>query len=313
MNHPLRWRALLAAFFFVGSSSCGANILPVPANRAAALPREADVAVGATHDLLIVACQDRLTLTDIVFPVAATALFVGFGRLDAIFYLPDALVQAAIPECEPIAATMGAAAMEGAAFELEASDNPFAFHAHARATGSATFRAEVEVEGELLEVESILRAHVADRVELAPLCDTHTGSLPVAAGWVPVDEPLQFTHGLFAGDTELSGYGYYGIDHPRLTVSENGRSGLLVEVAGPRGSVTVTSAADPAFALELNGYDATDFDGLTLVESSRSPSSSVRSPRSSRRRASPGRCPAPGATSCSERSPSSRRRSVAST
>src|SRR4030042_147839 len=89
-----------ALAILLGASGCGLNILPDPEVMAAALPSEADVAVGATHDLLLAACQDHLTLMGLVAPVAVTAVFVGLGRLDAVFYLPGALVEAAVPSCK---------------------------------------------------------------------------------------------------------------------------------------------------------------------------------------------------------------------
>lgn len=249
------------------SSGCSCNLIPDPPKLAASVPQSANVAVGATHDVLIVACADKVTLTDFVFPVAATALFVGLGRLDAAFYLPGALAKAAIPQCDPVDFAVSGAKLEGSGFELEATMNPNAFKAHARSEGESTFTAQVAVGKEVITVSSTLTALTADRVEFAVKCDL----LPVGAadagtplpGWVPSGGGADVTHRLFHGDAGLSGYGLYGVSHPRMTLTET-RGRYRATFTAERGPFTVTSPLDPAFSLALTTYDATDFDPPSL-------------------------------------------------
>jgi hypothetical protein len=135
--------ALHIAVALLVCSGCNCNLIPDPQKRAASVPPSATVAVGATHDVLVIAGQDRVTLTRFVFPVAATALFVGLGRLDAAFYLPGALTKAAIPQCETVDFAVSGAKLDGSGFTLEATMNPNAFKAHATGEGEATFSAQV--------------------------------------------------------------------------------------------------------------------------------------------------------------------------
>src|SRR5687768_4575621 len=85
-----------------GNGVEGGNVLIDPDEQAVSVPQEADVALGASHDILVIGCQDKVSIFNFVFPVAATAIFVGVGRLDAAFYLPGALVKAAVPQCNDI-------------------------------------------------------------------------------------------------------------------------------------------------------------------------------------------------------------------
>ena len=73
-------RALAAALALLATTGCDKNLVPDPDVETAALPREADVAVGATHDILLVACEDTVTLADLFSSAVDGAIFVGFGR-----------------------------------------------------------------------------------------------------------------------------------------------------------------------------------------------------------------------------------------
>ncbi|MFL5320652.1 MAG: WD40/YVTN/BNR-like repeat-containing protein [Myxococcaceae bacterium] len=247
-------RLLIALLAFV--LSCG----PPPQQRASVVPTEADVALGATHDLLILSCADQLSLIDFVLPVAATAFFVGMGRLDAAIYLPEALAEASIPKCKPVKATVTDAAFSGDSFELEATGNPRAFKAHTRQEGSATFTAKVTVDKEIIEVSSSFRSWKVNRVVLAPVCETVDESLP---GWIPAGGGAMFSRALFHDDKPLDGYGYFGVNDPRLTLNDD--SGLVTgQITKDTGTFTLTSPDDPTFALTLTAYDAKAFDQLTL-------------------------------------------------
>lgn len=244
------------------ATSCGGNILLDPDSRAASLPSEADVAVGATHDVFVMACQDKVSLADVLFPVAATALFVGLGRLDAAFYLPGAVVKGANPRCKEVEYSVTGAKLEKDAFELEATANDKAFKAHARREGEVKFSAKAVIGGEEFDVQSTLRAWKADRVEMALLCDRQFGGelLPTH---VPAGERVGFVHKLFSGDRLLSGYGFVGIQSPQLTFEQQGDTvnAVLPSRTGP---FSITSDIDPDFKLDLIAYDANDFDSLTL-------------------------------------------------
>lgn len=257
MRHP---EAVVLAGLLVFTGGCGCNLLVDPESRATALPASADVAVGATHDLLVVACQDKVTLTDLLLPTVATAFFVGAGRLDAAFYYPDAVAKSVAPKCETVPYTVSGATLEGDAFELEPTPNPGAFKAHARQEGESIFRAQVTAGGETLEVTSTLRAWKADRVTFAPRCGSAPAGTTVLAGYVPAGGTAEFEHQLFHGSTLLAGYGYYGVDHPRLTLSDGSRGSVWARVGAERGPFTVTSEVDPSFALRLTAWDVNDFD-----------------------------------------------------
>lgn len=245
-------------------SSLGSGCVCTGDSRAAALPQSANVALGASHDVLVVACQDRVTLLDFVFPVAATALFVGFGRLDAAFYLPDALVEAAVPQCKDTRYSVSGAKLEGAAFELEPTANDKAYKLHSRAEGESTFSAVAKVGNESIEVSTTLTALKPDRLELTLQCDTAWTGEEVLQGWVPVGGTVGFQQRLFRGTTPLTGYGLIGFSSPGLVVEQQHAAGVAVTVSAPRGPFTVTSPLDPAFSLQLTAYDATDVDRFVL-------------------------------------------------
>jgi hypothetical protein len=256
---------VLAALLLLGLMSCDQNLLPDPESRAAVVPQEADVAVGATHDLLVAACQDKVTLTDLVLPVAATTIFVGLGRLDAIFYLPEAQVAAAIPRCEPVAYGVSSAAVDRPAIDLEPTANPKAFKAHVRSEGETRFSAKVQVDGEELDVQSTLRGHVPNRVQFAPRCDptvsSETGKLE---NWLPAGGGVEFSHRLFRDELPLSGYGLYAVDDPRLSIREYSRRTVVVDLPAQRGDLSLSSRFDPSLSLNLHLYDRSDIDGLTV-------------------------------------------------
>ena len=259
MNMPLRKTFALVALLAFGPG-CNCNLLFDPESRASALPQSANVAVGATHDVLVIACQDKVTLKNFVFPVVATALFVGLGRLDAAFYLPGALVKAAIPQCETVDYSVTAEPLEGTAFELETTPNPNAFKLHARSEGESIFRAQVNAGGERIEVKSTFRALKANRVTFVPVCQSAPAGTTVLPGHVPAGGTAAFSHQLFNGTTALSGYGgAHAVSHPRLTLKDGSRV-VMATVSAERGPFTVTSPIDPAFSLALTAYDATDFD-----------------------------------------------------
>jgi hypothetical protein len=259
---------VLAAVLLLGLTNCDRNILPDPESRAAVVPLEADVAVGATHDLLVVACQDKVTLTDLVLPVATTAFFVGLGRLDALFYLPEAQVAAAIPQCEPVEYGVSSTAVDAAAIDLEPTGNPRAFKAHVRSEGETRFSAKVQVDGEELDVQSTLRGHVPNRVQFAPRCDptfgAETGKLE---NWLPAGGAVEFPHRLFRDELPLSGYGLYAVDDPRLRIRESGYGPIIVDLPAQRGDLSLSSRFDPSFRLNLHLYDRSDIDGLTVEAS----------------------------------------------
>jgi hypothetical protein len=256
---------VLAAVFLLGLTSCDQNLLPDPESRAAVVPQEADVAVGATHDLLVAACQDKVTLTDLVLPVAATTIFVGLGRLDALFYLPEAEVAAAIPQCEPVEYGVSSPAVDGAAIVLEPTGNPRAFKAHVQAAGETRFSAKVQVDGEELDVQSTLRGHVPNRVQFAPRCDpTFSAETGKLENWLPAGRAVEFPHRLFRDELPLSGYGLYAVDDPRLSIRESGYGAVVVELPAQRGDLSLSSRFDPSFSLNLHLYDRSDIDGLTV-------------------------------------------------
>lgn len=263
-------RQATAALLLVLAAGCGVNLLADPDSRAAAAPESADVAVGATHDLLVVACQDKVTLGDLLAPVAATAVFVGLGRLDAAFYLPGAVVAGANPKCRETQYAVSGAAVEGSAFELEATANDKAYHLHARGEGTSTFRAQVAVGGQSHEVTSTFRAWRADRLVFAPRCTQAPAGVERLPGHVPTGGWAEFTHELHRGATKLSGYGYWGVSHPRLTLSQQGAF-LTARFTEERGPFTVTSEVDPGFALPLTAYAPADFDALSLARASQEP------------------------------------------
>ncbi len=256
---------VLAAVLLLGILSCNQNLLPDPESRAAVVPQEADVAVGATHDLLVAACQDKVTLTDLVLPIAATTIFVGLGRLDAIFYLPEAQVAAAIPECDPVEYGVSSAAVDRAAIDLESTGNPKAFKAHVRAEGETRFSAKVQVDGEELDVQSTLRGHVPNQVQFAPRCDsTFSAETAKLENWLPAGGSVEFSHRLFRDQLPLSGYGLYAVDDPRLSIRECGRGALTVGLPAQRGDLSLSSRFDPSLSLSLHLYDRSDIDGLTV-------------------------------------------------
>jgi hypothetical protein len=252
-------RHALAALLVVG---CSQNILPDPESRAASVPVEADVAVGASHDLLVIACQDKVTLTDLVLPVAATALFVGFGRLDAIFYLPEAELKAAIPQCEKVDYEVRDAAVDGPGLELETTANSKAFKLHVQ--GSGRFTAHALVDGEQLEVATEIRGHVPNRVLFEPTCDPLRAGETRHEGWLPAGASVQFAQRLYRDQLALSGYGLNATDDPRLGLRELSRGLASVQLPADPGDLALSSPFDPAFALSLHLYTAADIDTLEL-------------------------------------------------
>jgi len=260
-----KWIAVALAVL-VGLTACDdGNILPDPGVTAASLPGQAEVAVGATHDLLIAACQDHVSLLDLFMPVAATALFVGLGRLDALFYLPGAMVESVVPSCKAKSFSVQSATIDATAvFQLEPTANPAAFHAHAITEGPAVFSADLIIDGEVVRVSSTLRAWNIDRVEFAPVCDATGDATPSAVDWVPAGHAMTFSHRLYHGATELSGYGVSAVTDGLFPITEFGRSSATVRVDAPRGEHTLTSSHDPAYTRTLFVYDVSDFTGLSL-------------------------------------------------
>lgn len=263
--------ASLSLAIMIGLASCtggDTNILPDPEVSVAVLPRQADVAVGATHDLLIVACQDSVTLWDILFPAAATAIFVGLGRLDAIFYLPEAMAHAAIPQCDPISFTVSGASMSGSAFALSETDNGAAFHALAVEAGSGTFSASVTADGEIKQVSTTLNALVVDRIDFDPVCDRGSTDATATPSWLPAGATISFTYGLYHGDTPLTGYGLELVTHPAITVLSEGSPNVTVALTGEATAFTLTSHHDPTYERSIVTYSATSIDSLSLVKTS---------------------------------------------
>ena len=263
-GNTMTMRPVIASLLVLAvGPGCACNLLTNPDSVAAAAPQSADVAIGASHDVLVVACQEKLTLLDLLAPVVSTAVFVGLGRLDAAFYLPDAVAAGANPKCKDTVYSVSGATLDGDAFELETTQNDKAYKLHARRAGESTFRARVQVGGKTHDVSSTFRAWKPDRIELAPRCDPVAMGVEQLAGWVPAGSYAPFTHRLFSGMTSLTGYGFVGVSHPRVTFAQSG-----AEVSGTftaeRGPLTVTSEVDPAFMLQLTTYDATDYDRVAL-------------------------------------------------
>ena len=261
---PYRRAAISALAVVACAGACTENLLPDPESRAVALPPEADMATGSTHDVLVVACQDRVTLVDILAPAVITAIFVGLGRLDAVLYLPEAQEAAFIPSCDPVDYAVSDARVDGEGFALEPTGNPAAFSVTASADGEGTFHARVTIDGEHLEVSSTLRAWTPNRIEFAPTCDV-ADSPALLEGWVPAGGAARFQHRLFRDDLLLAGYGITAASHPRITVTPIGRGDATVEIAEETGPFTVTSEYDPVFALELTAYDVSAYDAFAFT------------------------------------------------
>jgi len=262
-------KRLASAVVALTIGGCTCNLLPAPESRAASLPQAVDVPVGARHDVLIVACQDKLTLLDFVLPVASTLFFVGMGRLDAALYLPDALAESAIPKCKPTPYTVEKAAITGSAFSLETTGNPRAFTAHSTAEGEVTFSAEVVANGQRIPVASTLRAWKPDKLYFSPRCDD-APSAERLDGWIPAGKTFGIDFSLFHQDQRLNGYGVFGVSHPRLTIHQDGAF-LSALVAEERGPFTVTSDIDSAFSLALTAYGPEAYDALTLTRQTTEP------------------------------------------
>ncbi len=253
-------RPVIATLLLVLGPGCSCNLLPDPKTSAASAPETADVALGASHDLVVVGCSQKLTITDLVLGVGATALFVAVGRVDAVFYLPGAVISN--PKCKDTQYAVSGAVLEGDAFELEPTQNDKVYKLHTRREGEATFRAQVQVGDDTHEVSSTFRAWKADRLEFAPRCQLPPAGVQVMHGWVPAGKSVSFTHQLFRGTTALRGYGFLGLNpQPRMMLSEDGTRATFTAERGP---FTVTSDVDPAFMLQLTAYDATDYDGIAL-------------------------------------------------
>lgn len=251
-----------AAALVALASGCNQNLLVDPDVTAASLPDEADVAVGAHHDLLIAACEDSLTLADLLAPVVFSAIFVSWGRLDAAFYLPGALVQSATPTCRDKAFTVVEAGMDGPQFNLEPTSNPAAFRAQATTEGSTTFTAVIRVGDEDVTVSTALRAWTVDRIEFAPACtsDPQDGTR-LAASWVPAGGLVSFLPRRFHGSLPLTGYGLPPpVEHPRLVPYAE----TTYTVAGDPGEFTLSAAVDPAYSHTLRVYDLAAFDAVAL-------------------------------------------------
>ena len=264
---PHRRAAVSTLAAIVWVAGCGENLLPDPESRAVALPVEADMAAGSTHDVLVVACQDRVTLGDVLAPAVFTAIFVALGRLDAILYLPDAQAAAFIPSCDPVDYAVSEARVDGAGLVLETTANPSAFNVQASDEGEGTFRALVTIDGEHLEVASTLRAWTPNRIEFAPACEADE-ALPILDGWVPAGGTVAFTHRLLRDDRELAGYGLAAAAHPRIEITPAGRGSAAVTIAAETGPFTVTSPFDPDFALDLTAYDVSAYDAFSLTRES---------------------------------------------
>lgn len=248
------------------------SILPDPQLHAASLPPEADVAVGATHDVLVVACRDEVSLLDLIAPVAFAAIFVGLGRLDAAFYVPGAIVEAMVPSCKATSYSTSSAALDAPAFTLEPTANPDAFRAHARAEGTSVFSATVTKGAERLTVTSTLRAWSVNRVAFSPVCTAiPDGGQEVAAGYLPAGHRVTFTHRLFHDELELAGYGFEAVASDRIELGEPGRGTASVTIGLTPGEVVLSSPHDPSYAETITIYDATSIDALSIARTSGEP------------------------------------------
>jgi hypothetical protein len=114
---------------------------------------------------------------------------------------------------------------------LEPLSNPAAFRVKAKAAGNRRQHSEV------VSVSATFRAVEPDRVLFLPIGPTSAASAGVRllAGHVPVVGGLSFTHQLISGDTRLSGYGRFGVSHPRLALSDEKASDVEVLVSGAKG------------------------------------------------------------------------------
>lgn len=253
-------------------SSCSAcnEALPdalKPESQATVIPGSADVVAGSRHDVLVVACVNRVNWLDVLTPFVVAAFFVSVGRIDAAFYVPGAVASALIPECGDADFEVDNARVDGDGFSLEPTDNPALFHLDAGASGSGVFRADVVVNGELIGVEATFRAQTPNEVALNWACPRQ------AVEGYDLDpfmhergSEFSFQPELAADGTPLAGYQFELFDpSDTIAIEVDERGAYVATFVGPRGPASLRSSYDPNFEFAATVIEPSDYTELTVV------------------------------------------------
>ena len=228
-------------------------------------PEEATIAVGARHDLVVGACNQELELTDVAGVLIAAGIVSAFGRIDVLAAVPEAL----IPGCEAIPFTVAETTWVGdTPFELTRSEaSPNVFTVEALREGDGLLRVTLQTEdGERHVVEATYSARRVTRVDASVGCgDTTTTETP---RYIASETTLSVGMRVFAGDTELSrfGYGYIPLvaEGAVLEAVDEDPSRITLTTPAAPATVRLSSPDDPSFERVYDVYDETSFDGFVV-------------------------------------------------
>jgi hypothetical protein len=228
--------------------------------QAIVIPESPTVAVGASYDLGVAACNSELTLDTILLVALGAAFVTSYGRIDVLLAVPGAL----IPECNAIPFTIEETRWNtnDPPFTLERSEvNPDVFTVTALREGDAELTFVFDLEGEREEVTRRIEAVTIDRVEAAIGCEEGT----VVAGGTTQPVLLR----AWAGERELQSFGYgyvpYDVEGGELAVEDGDPHSGTITVPDTPGTVRLTSTADPSFDRSYRIVGADDWDGLEVV------------------------------------------------
>jgi hypothetical protein len=269
LSRASRWSAVaILVLVTLASPACDDAVPYTGEATASAIPDDVTMVAGARHDVLVAACVDSVSWADVLTPVVVTGFFVSQGRLDAAFYLPEAVAASLIPNCEPVEFDVTDASVDGAGFSLEPTENPAAYRVRSTGEGEATFRADVRVRGETLQVETRLQAVEPDTVSFSPRCDfdEQAGGRPVAEHLFQAESSAEFSYSLERDGKQLAGYDFSPFDSEAIELRPSTSPGpwTYIDIIGEPGEYALRTAYDPDFAFDFRIIDRSEFDALEL-------------------------------------------------
>ncbi len=255
------------------------SLLGCGETRVLLLPEEATVAVGARHDLFVMACRNELDVGDLLRVAVTAGIISAFGRIDVLLAVPEAIA----PRCRSLPFTVSEIRWDGETpFEIaQSAESPHVFTLHALREGEATLQLTLDIEGNAHVVEAHYVARPVSRVDASVSCLVDATPIPGAAPidelLIPSETTLPVTLRVFDGETELVGYGYGYIplqaEGGVLEAVNEDPSAISLTTPPAPSTLRLTSPADPAFERSYEVFDENAMDALAVSTSSELPAS----------------------------------------